>query len=75
MMHLTNYAVNKRNPNFIQNENEADDDKGHKRSFTSIMKVDYIFLVSGITIYLSLVPLQLGSRYIQGLLSNAADHH
>jgi tubulin polyglutamylase TTLL6/13 len=29
-MHLTNYAVNKNNPNFIQNEN-----KGHKRSLKS----------------------------------------
>lgn len=33
-MHLTNYAVNKRNPNFIFNEDEESDDVGHKRSLT-----------------------------------------
>lgn len=34
-MHLTNYAVNKNNPNFIHNENPDDDDSGHKRSLQS----------------------------------------
>lgn len=41
MMHLTNYAVNKRNPNFIYNQNEFKDYVGHKRSMTSILK--YLF--------------------------------
>ena len=38
-MHLTNYAVNKNNPNFIFNEDSEDDDIGHKRSLTSTMRV------------------------------------
>ena len=37
-MHLTNYAVNKLNPNFIFNEDSEDDDVGHKRSLTSTMR-------------------------------------
>lgn len=39
MMHLTNYAVNKRSPNFIYNESENKDDMGHKRSFTSVLNL------------------------------------
>lgn len=35
-MHLTNYAINKDADNFQQNEGH--DDKGHKRSLTSILK-------------------------------------
>ena len=38
-MHLTNYAVNKHNPNFVFNEDEEEDDIGHKRSLTSTMKL------------------------------------
>ncbi|OMJ76805.1 hypothetical protein SteCoe_23741 [Stentor coeruleus] len=34
-MHLTNYAINKNNPNFIQNEDPECDDVGHKRSLKS----------------------------------------
>lgn len=34
-MHLTNYAVNKHNPNFVFNDDEDADDVGHKRSLTS----------------------------------------
>jgi tubulin polyglutamylase TTLL6/13 len=41
-MHLTNYAINKKNPKFVFNEHEEDDDVGHKRSFTSILKVKLI---------------------------------
>jgi tubulin polyglutamylase TTLL6/13 len=37
-MHLTNYAVNKHNPNFVFNEDEEVDDIGHKRSLTSTME-------------------------------------
>lgn len=33
-MHLTNYAINKDSENFKQNDGH--DDKGHKRSLTSI---------------------------------------
>lgn len=33
-MHLTNYAVNKNNPNFIHNE-DSEDDSGHKRTLLS----------------------------------------
>lgn len=36
-MHLTNYAINKEADGFIQNQNEAQDDVGHKRSLTSIL--------------------------------------
>lgn len=42
MMHLTNYAVNKKSPNFIFNEKEKDDDIGHKRSLTSVLNVNYL---------------------------------
>ncbi|EDK31544.2 tubulin-tyrosine ligase family protein (macronuclear) [Tetrahymena thermophila SB210] len=38
MMHLTNYALNKKSPDFIQNEDSEEDDIGHKRSFSSILK-------------------------------------
>ena len=38
-MHLTNYAINKENPNFIFNEKESDGDVGHKRTLTSLWKV------------------------------------
>lgn len=34
-MHLTNYAVNKNNPNFIHNEDPDEDSIGHKRSLQS----------------------------------------
>jgi tubulin polyglutamylase TTLL6/13 len=35
-IHLTNYSLNKNNPNFIYNTNENEDDVGHKRSLTSV---------------------------------------
>ena len=38
-MHLTNYAVNKKNPEFERNLDEFLDDVGHKRSFSSVLKV------------------------------------
>ena len=38
-MHLTNYAVNKGNPNFIFNADSEVDDIGHKRSLTSTMRM------------------------------------
>lgn len=37
-MHLTNYAINKENPNFEFNTNENEMDVGHKRSLTSVFK-------------------------------------
>ncbi|EGR27062.1 tubulin-tyrosine ligase family protein, putative [Ichthyophthirius multifiliis] len=37
-MHLTNYAINKLNPEFIFNKEVLKDDFGHKRSFSSILK-------------------------------------
>lgn len=36
-MHLTNYAINKDNPNFVFNEDINKMDVGHKRSLTSLM--------------------------------------
>jgi tubulin polyglutamylase TTLL6/13 len=36
-MHLTNYAINKFNSNFQQNEDEEEDDQGHKRSMNSVL--------------------------------------
>ena len=38
-MHLTNYAINKDNPNFVFNESSTADDVGHKRSLKAVMKV------------------------------------
>lgn len=37
-MHLTNYAINKNADNFEANEDSAEDDVGHKRSVTSVLK-------------------------------------
>ena len=37
-MHLTNYAVNKKNPNFEFNETEEDMSQGHKRSLTAVLE-------------------------------------
>jgi len=37
MMHLTNYAINKRSKNFVKGEGE-DDDTASKRSIASVMK-------------------------------------
>ncbi|CAG9328822.1 ttll-11_11 [Blepharisma stoltei] len=36
-MHLTNYAVNKHNPKFVQNEDPEHCDIGHKRSLSSVL--------------------------------------
>ena len=38
-MHLTNYAINKNSDLFEFNEDEDCDDKGHKRSITSVYKL------------------------------------
>ncbi len=38
-MHLTNYAINKDNENFIFNNDKNKDDIGHKRSLTAVYKV------------------------------------
>ena len=35
-MHLNNYSINKDNPNFVFNEDQDQDDVGHKRSLKSI---------------------------------------
>ena len=37
-MHLTNYAINKLDPNFVANKELNKEDQGHKRSLTSVMK-------------------------------------
>ena len=37
-MHLTNYAINKNADNFEANEDSAEDDVGHKRSASSVLK-------------------------------------
>ena len=50
-MHLTNYAVNKKNPNFIYNTKEDEDGIGHKRSFTAVLKVNYYLLYIYIHIF------------------------
>ena len=36
-MHLTNYAINKFNSKFQQNEDEEEDNSGHKRSLEAIL--------------------------------------
>ena len=38
-MHLTNYAINKKNPKFVYNLSSQRMDVGHKRSLTSVLKV------------------------------------
>lgn len=40
-MHLTNYAINKDNSNFVFNEDEEEADVGHKRSLISVFQVKY----------------------------------
>lgn len=37
-MHLTNYAINKDNPNFIFNQDATKMDVGHKRSIKSVFE-------------------------------------
>lgn len=37
-MHLTNYAINKQDPNFVGNKDLNKDNQGHKRSYTSVIK-------------------------------------
>jgi len=37
-MHLTNYAINKLNPKFEFNDKAGNDDVGHKRSLSSVLK-------------------------------------
>ena len=38
-MHLTNYSINKTNPNFEFNKDSECDNVGHKRSLTSIFSL------------------------------------
>jgi len=38
MMHLTNYAINKKSKKFIFNTNQEDDNIGHKRSMLAVFK-------------------------------------
>jgi|LauGreDrversion4_2_1035121.scaffolds.fasta_scaffold561640_2 hypothetical protein len=38
-MHLTNYAINKFNDKFQQNEDEDEDDQGHKRSLQAMLRL------------------------------------
>jgi tubulin polyglutamylase TTLL6/13 len=38
-MHLTNYAINKNSENFEANEDSGEDDVGHKRSVSSVLKL------------------------------------
>lgn len=38
-MHLTNYAINKYSDKFQQNEDEDEDDSGHKRSLGAILRL------------------------------------
>jgi tubulin polyglutamylase TTLL6/13 len=42
-MHLTNYAINKNNSNYVRNEDIDDEDKGSKRTLSSVMKF-YVFI-------------------------------
>jgi tubulin polyglutamylase TTLL6/13 len=38
-VHLTNYAINKKNPKFVYNASSQRMDVGHKRSLTSVFKL------------------------------------
>jgi len=40
-MHLTNYAINKSNPDFIQNQAAEDDQIAHKRRLSSVLIVPF----------------------------------
>ena len=37
-MHLTNYSINKKNINYVKNEDEDEDGYGFKWSLTALMK-------------------------------------
>jgi tubulin polyglutamylase TTLL6/13 len=37
-MHLTNYAINKHNPDFVRNRSIMHDNVGHKQSMSAVMK-------------------------------------
>jgi tubulin polyglutamylase TTLL6/13 len=37
-IHLTNYAINKNNKNFVSSDDPERDDIGHKRSFSYILR-------------------------------------
>lgn len=37
-MHLTNYAINKDSPNYVQNTSEIDDNVGSKRSYAAVLR-------------------------------------
>ena len=41
-MHLTNYSLNKKNPDFEFNQEEDADDAGHKRSMSSVFRVNLL---------------------------------
>lgn len=45
-MHLTNYAINKRSKDFVFNNDTNKDDIGHKRSFSSVLKVYHFYYIS-----------------------------
>lgn len=45
-MHLTNYAINKRSKDFVFNNDTNKDDIGHKRSFSSVLKVYNAYYIS-----------------------------
>ena len=38
-LHLTNYAINKDNPNFVFNTDSTKTNIGHKRSLTSVLEL------------------------------------
>ncbi len=52
--HLTNYAVNKHNPNFIANQDSRQDHQGSKQSYSALLEslaaqgVDTLYLESGV---------------------------
>jgi len=37
-MHLTNYAINKHNENYVYNEDAEENDVGHKRSLKATLE-------------------------------------
>ena len=50
-MHLTNYAINKNSENFEANDDSGEDDVGHKRSVSSVLKyIEENEKKSGITV-------------------------
>ena len=74
-MHLTNYAINKNNPDFIHNRDFRKDNIGHKRSLASVF--DDIEKMGGNSVQIkqkinTIIVKAILSAYQKMLLGNSA---